>query len=380
MFPSPQGTTTRVLPKHTVTFILGGWGAPASLRPRAAFLLLLLLSALRHGRPPAGRGAQPPAATGLPLRAPCLRGRPGEGEGRARGPVLPSRGSAAERRSGGRSHAAPLPAATCSAPAPARNGGGRGGGGAASRSGGAGRCSGAGAARTGQGERTVPAGERPRRPGLSTRRQHDPPEARSERREGMPGPSSRECGGLRRALPYRVPRLRTRGRTGRSGPAKSSALAPGRCTRGMNGHRWLLLLGALSAAAPPREREEEESKTLNRERPALLETPAFCCPSRCLGRATVPRQNQAVVVVLWVSVNATETRQSKNWCIAGNISINGTAEPSSTQSHQKSKGFRDITRIFSWISLRTMELHSSLDVQCGLTKYFFWVEMVKQFK
>ena len=89
MLPSPQGTTTRVLPKHTVTFILRGRGAPASLRPRAAFLLLLLLlllllrlSALRHGRPPAGRGAQPPAAAaaGLPLRAPRCRGM-GRGPG-----------------------------------------------------------------------------------------------------------------------------------------------------------------------------------------------------------------------------------------------------------------------------------------------------------
>ncbi|KAM6275502.1 uncharacterized protein M6G45_000935 [Spheniscus humboldti] len=104
----------------------------------------------------------------------------------------------------------------------------------------------------------------------------------------------------------------------------------------MDGHCFLLLLGALPAAALPQIREYEESKTLNQRECALLERQAF---SWCLGRATERRRNQAIFTVLGVSVNATEPTQSPNWCVISNTGINAIAEQSPTQSHQKSKGF-----------------------------------------
>ncbi|XP_052636416.1 collagen alpha-1(III) chain-like [Harpia harpyja] len=156
----------------------------------------------------------------------------------------------------------PLPAATCSAPAPARSGGGRGGGGAASplrrrgavQRGGGSRPAprGAGQRGRGGGRPGSPAGARDRRPGLGTRRQHDPPGARSERGRGgctdrAPGgaaPSASLCSALPGPKRHKEPR-KILGLVSRP--------------RGTDGHRLPLLLGALRAATLPQIPEQELS-------------------------------------------------------------------------------------------------------------------------
>lgn len=172
------------------------------------------------------------------------------------------------------------------------------------------------------------------------------------------------------------PRSALPGRNRHKGPRKILGLVPR--PRGTDGHRLPLLLGALPAATLPPVPEDGESKALNPRECAPSEAGAFRCPSWGSGRAT---PNAGEVGCSSWPAGCLLTQQNQHGAKAGASPVtSASVEPPSNlrlKAARKQRGLQIPLAIFSWVSLGAMELHSSPDIQRGLTTYFFWVELVK---